>query len=725
MVLHVGIGVQSLIFEDPAANTKFDQLKELGLKGSKYTVFPFISGLSAAKGGMSARSVGMATGNMGPYQQSHSVMFKPATSASFTWVRQNHTYKFGAEARWEKYPSILYFPSYGHYNFSADQTGIPATLGVPMSGTAGFPYASFLLGLVSDGNTGLPSAPRLAKSAWSVFAQDTWKVTRKLTLDYGLRWDYQDYFRDMQGRVASFSPTTPNPSVGNLPGAVIYEGSGTGRCNCDFAKVYPFAFGPRFGLAYQITPKTVLRAGIGISYGQTAYESQTSWKVGANNPYTWSAYGSPAGYLKDGMPTPPAWPIYDAGLYPRISGTLSAPPVAIDHNAGRPPRQIQWSIGIQREIFTNLAVEISYVGNRGAWWEANDLINVNALTPERIAAAGLDINDANDRTLLTTALNKVTSTKINKLTGKSFATPPYATFPLTSTVAQTLRPFPQFAASANNTPAIQYLWAPLGRTWYDSLQVKVTKRFSHGLDFTSTFTWQKELNMGAEQVGSATGTSGASVNDVFNRRSNKYISMLSRPIVSVTALNYTLPRLNINKFLSMAIRDWTFGASLQYASGLPIKAPIAQNALSSVLFRDTFANRVPGEPLFTKNPNCHCVDPNYDFILNPNAWVDPAAGQFGTGAAYYNDYRQQRRPSEGMSLGRTFRFKEGVTFNIRADFQNIFNRTEMNSPTSTNAKQSRTYDAKTGKASSGFGYINPASVAFAPRAGMIVGRFNF
>jgi hypothetical protein len=718
MVLHLGTGLQNLTFQDPAIDTNFDQLKNLGLAGSMYNVFPFISGLSAARGGMSARSVGMPTGNMGPFMQTHSVMFKPAANASLTWVKQNHTYKFGGEARWEKFPSILYYPSYGGYNFSADQTGLPSTLGQNLSGgTVGFPYASFLLGLVADGNTGVPSAPRLAKSAWSVFAQDTWKITRRFTLDYGLRWDYQDYFRDMQGRVASFSPTTPNPSAGGLLGAVIYEGSGAGHCNCDFARVYPYAFGPRLGAAYQITPKTVLRIGLGISYGQTAYESQTSWKVGANNPYYSPAYGNPAGLLRNGMPTPPSWPIYSAGLYP-LPGTLSAPPVAIDRNAGRPPRQLQWSIGIQREIFANLVVEASYVGNRGAWWEANDLINVNALTAQRIASFGLDVNNAADRALLTSALNSPLATQrgFNKL--------PYAGFPMTATVAQSLRPFPQFAGSANNVPAIAYIWAPLGRTWYDSLQVKVTKRFSHGLDFTSVFTWQKELTMGAEQVGNASGLSGASVNDVFNRPMNKYLSMLSRPFVSVTALNYTLPKLNINRALSAAIQDWTFGASLQYASGLPVKAPTAQNSLSPVLFRDTFANRVEGQPLYTKDPNCYCVDPTVDFILNPNAWVDPPAGQFGTGAAYYNDYRQQRRPGESMSLGRTFRFREGVTLNIRADFQNVFNRTEMATPTSTNAKATQTRAAN-GTTVSGFGYINSRSVAAAPRAGMIVATFKF
>jgi hypothetical protein len=317
MVLHLGTGVQNLIFQDPVRDGNFDQLKNLGLPGSLYDVFPFISGLSAARGGMSARSVGMPTGNMGPFIQTRSVMFKPAANASLTWVRQNHTYKFGGEARWEKYPTILYYPSYGAYNFSAEQTGLPSTLGQNLSGgTVGFAYASFLLGLVADGSTGVPIAPRLAKSAWSLFAQDTWKVTRRFTLDYGLRWDYQNYFRDMQGRVASFSPATANPSAGGIPGAVIYEGSGAGHCNCDFARVYPFAFGPRLGAAYQISPKTVLREGWGISSGQTAYESQTSWKVGANNPYYSPAYGSPAGLLRNGLPAPPPWPIYDAGLYP-------------------------------------------------------------------------------------------------------------------------------------------------------------------------------------------------------------------------------------------------------------------------------------------------------------------------------------------------------------------------------------------------------------------------
>jgi outer membrane receptor protein involved in Fe transport len=254
MVVHLGVGMQTLDFTDATNNRNFNQLEKLGLPGANATIFPYITGLQAARGGMKV---------MGPFSQANEHMYKPTANASFTWVRSNHTYKFGADLRLERYPTAMIFPAYGAYNFAGDQTGL-AIAGMNLSGgTIGFPYASFLLGLVNDGNTGVISNPRLGKSAWALFAQDSWKVTHKLTLDYGLRWDYQSYLRDTYGRVSNFSPATPNPTAGGLPGAVIFEGSGPGHCNCDFAKVYPYAFGPRLGAAYQINPKTVLRVGGG------------------------------------------------------------------------------------------------------------------------------------------------------------------------------------------------------------------------------------------------------------------------------------------------------------------------------------------------------------------------------------------------------------------------------------------------------------------------------
>jgi hypothetical protein len=132
---------------------------------------------------------------------------------------------------------------------------------------------------------------------------------------------------------------------------------------------------------------------------------------------------------------------------------------------------------------------------------------------------------------------------------------------------------------------------------------------------------------------------------------------------------------------------------------------------------------VPGVPLFTQNLNCHCFDPNKTFVLNPAAWAQPGVGQFGTAAAYYDDYRYQRRPVENMSLGRTFRVKERVSLNIRMEFTNIFNRTQMSNPVATNAQATQTI--VNGQPTAGFGWINTTAVAAQSRQGTLVARFQF
>jgi hypothetical protein len=331
-------------------------------------------------------------------------------------------------------------------------------------------------------------------------------------------------------------------------------------------------------------------------------------------------------------------------------------------------------------------------------------VDLNALSPSRIKAFGLDINNAADRTLLISRMNA------SGVIARGF-TAPYASYALTNTLAQTLRPYPQFGS-------IPMRWAPLGNSWYDSLQAKLTKRYSSGLSLTAAFTWQKELVLGSE---------GGSVNDVFNRPLQKSFSPSSMPFVLVTGFTYRLPAVGPNRLVKALVRDWAFGGVLRYASGQPIAAPSAQNALSSLLFRGTYANRVPGQPLFLKDLNCHCIDPNKDFVLNPAAWSDPAAGQWGTAARYYNDYRSARRPDEELSLARTFRIHERVTFQIRAEFFNVFNRAYMVNPSSTNALQTPVRNSS-GVPTSGFGYINSGALYGTNggmRNGQLVGRIQW
>jgi hypothetical protein len=176
--------------------------------------------------------------------------------------------------------------------------------------------------------------------------------------------------------------------------------------------------------------------------------------------------------------------------------------------------------------------------------------------------------------------------------------------------------------------------------------------------------------------------------------------------------------------VSQVARDWNLGAVLRYASGLPIHVPTSTTNLQSYVFQNAWVNRVPGVSPFTVDLNCHCYDPSKTFVLNPAAWVNPPVGQWGSSAVYYNDYRYQRRPSESLSLGRSFRIKERASLQVRAEFTNVFNRTEVNNPTVSNAFQTQTRNSS-GITTAGFGYINTAATTALPRQGTIVARFQF
>jgi len=201
------------------------------------------------------------------------------------------------------------------------------------------------------------------------------------------------------------------------------------------------------------------------------------------------------------------------------------------------------------------------------------------------------------------------------------------------------------------------------------------------------------------------------------------------------AANYTTPKWGENRWVNYAIKDWMFGAVLQYGSGLPIATPlnVSNNNTSTLLRGASWSTRVNGEPLFLKDLNCHCFDPSTTQVLNPKAWIDTPSGTFSPSAAYYNDFRYQRRPQELMSMGRTFRIKERVSFQVRAEFNNIFNRAlflNTTAGTFINPSTARNTDPKTLSPTdprfvSGFGTINTTGIVSGERQGTLVARITF
>jgi hypothetical protein len=709
LLLHWGIGFTQNWLGRPALANNYDATANLGLRGpftGRGATFPNFTGLNNTLSGGSANisSVGALADDV--FQQGTAIL-------SLTWVKNNHTFKYGGELRNQGDYRLDESGVNGNYAFSPAQTALPYVVAANanaqvLGNTIGFPYASFLLGLVNSGNVKPGSRGRIGKKQLGFYAQDTWKITRKLTLDYGLRYDYSTYLKEQYGRMANLAPNVANPAAGGHPGAVQYEAT----CNCNFANNYKFAFGPRLGLAYQINDKTVLRAGFGIAYTGTPQYNLAGGVVSATNPFgPNSDPGRETMTLQGGLPLTREqirWPNFTPGYYPVNAFVGAGPASVVDQNGGRPGRSYQWSIGLQREINRNLVVEASYVANRQIWLPGANLMNYNFVGTNRLKAYGLSLDSAADLAILS---SNVTSAGAGRFRNQL----PFAGF--TGTVAQSLRPFPQF--NGGLTP----LWAPLGNAWYDSLQLKVTQRLSRGLDFTYAFTYSKEID-----------TFSSGNFDVQNRQLFKSLSSNSRPLISGLGINYTVGKLEVNKAVSYALRDWVIGGFFQYASALPFAPPVATTnpVLGNIVFQNTFQTRVAGEPLFNQDLNCHCFDPNTTFVLNPKAWANPGPGQFG-GGTYYGDYRRQRHPYENLSVGRVFRLQEKVNLNIRVEMTNVFNRAYINDPTALNPAAVPTRLAGTSQTTAGYGFINNAVLnqgTFAvaggqPRQGQIVARLQF
>jgi hypothetical protein len=717
LLVHLGAGY--LRFHNPDSSPpevlQYDAVKNLGLVGSATDPagFPLIGSTTQGSFG--------GFGQMGPNTAGLYYNDKLTAVSSAVYVRENHTFKIGGEFKQEVWTDGNFYQAQGNYNFSGAMTALPAQNTTSVGGgNMGFPYASFLLGEVSSATVAAPKTLQWRKKGWGLYLQDNWKLTRKLTLDYGVRWDLAGMGHELHWRTSEIGIHTPNPSAGGLPGGISYEGYGAGRCNCTFTHTYPYAIGPRLALAYQIDNKTVLRAGWGLSYSAGANwwyvtGGSSSLGVGFNSiSFSNAAFGIPALQFANGLKYNQAdlhTATLDPGIVPNPPSSLGVPAAwggqINDPNGGRPARVNQWNIALQREVVRDLSIEAAYVGNRGAWLEANSLVSQNAITPVTFKAYHIDVANADDRTLLTSRID-------SPLAAQRGITKPFAAFPNSGTVAQALRPFPEY------NDGLAERWAPLGDSWYDALQVKVNKRTSHGLELTTSFSWQKEQALG---TGGNPGPGGGGINDVFNRPNQKSLQSTSTPLLLVVAFNYQTPKLTSNKLVRQVAGGWTFGGVLRYGSGALIGVPAARNNLGSYTLQgSTRMNRVAGQPLFTKDPNCGCIDPNKDLVLNPAAWSDAPAGQWGYSSAFYNDYRWQRQASENLNMGRRFQVREKMYLEIRAEFFNAFNRLGLTAPSSGNPTQTTTFS--NGVPTGGYGYINANGIA-GQRNGQLVARFQF
>ncbi len=791
LLLHIGVGLAYINHPLITPTSTFDATAASLTNGafqpfpaSEY--MPSFAGLSNAFTGGLALGSGFGGASVGPggFDEATLKDIRPTGNASVTWVRGNHTFKAGFEMALEGFPQQSSIRAFGEYGFSNIETENPVESSNGGPFYTGFQYASFLLGRVNNVQSSAINDTRLGNHTVGLFLQDNWKLTRKITLDYGLRWDRATLLSEEHGNMsdASFLGINPNLTSPTQPNGIVGTTIYGATCHCSLNDTYNYAFGPRIGVAYQVAPKTVIRAGGGISYSTSPNNAYLSYSVA--NFFTENApgFGIPATQLSNGNPFSGAnaltFPGYSQSpgysTFPYPSGALNCGPIApgaqsgteacvpptepfiyIAKGAGRLPRIFQWSIGIQHEIIPNLLIEAAYVGNRGAWWTAPllDTQAADGLTPQGLLAerrygntTGLNVQIPSQAALLTQPINS--PGVLAMFPGLANPDNVYKGFPATEPLEDALRNYPQW------TGVPPFLGPPLGDTWYDSLQIKLTKRYSRGLTVQAAYTFAKQLTNAANSDTSYLTPEDPLINDVFNQRNIKQLSGFDQPQTMLVNFTYTTPRTKIfgDSFAAKAAqyvaRDLTVAGVLRYASGMLIRTPPSANNLVNELGLGTsplngvqvfgggttFENYVPGQSCFAPgfNPNSH-FNPETTLALNPAAWQDVPAGVFGVSAPYYTNCRWQRQPQESLSLGRIFRVKEKMQLQVRMELTNPFNRVEFPMPgvpnSTTAASKTNPFPvpgSTTGALSGGFGFVSTVNGAgITPRTGQLVARFTF
>ena len=305
-------------------------------------------------------------------------------------------------------------------------------------------------------------------------------------------------------------------------------------------------------------------------------------------------------------------------------------------------------------------------------------------------------------------------------------------------VLQSLKPYPMY--NTGLSPA-----APMGKIWYDSLQLTMNKRFSRGLQANVNYTYSKNLQY-------------ISSFDVFNRANGKDIVTGNPPQILRITFEYQVQRPSAgipvlgNKFVSWAVKDWALSSALFYqtaaylgrpaaGSGSPISqwlgrgpggAQLKQNADGSYMSPwavnwTDLSGKVHAEPL---DINCHCFDPEKTQVLNPAAWSTVPNGQWAAQTQQLPFFRASRRPSESANLARNFRFGPDGRYalQVRVEFQNVLNRKFLPSPQVANLNFATAPTVSGGRNIAGFGTfgnLGTAGVFPNPRSGQFIARFSF
>ncbi len=441
-----------------------------------------------------------------------------------TVVRSRHYVKFGFDFR------RSYMNNYNPTNPSGEFSFGPLQTGISTNSRTGDAMASFLLG-AGSGLQLLPGVSTyLSFPCYDFYVQDDIKISPKLTLNLGLRWEPAFHYVEKYNRLTNFNPEKRTLDFAGQDGAPRH-----------FYRNDWNDFGPRFGLAYNLAQRTYVRVGYGIYYGSAPVASNPGTPLEAPFPYARSVALPPTTYPSQVAFTLSRFPLLPSDF--DRTGRTAGENVYFDKESKAPYMQ-SWNATLQRELWPNMALEVAYAGTKGTHLYSPGG-NLNQIRPELLG-------------------------------------PPEKFGGLTP---QQRRPFPEFQNIAYNSFGVSSI--------YHSLQIKTEQRLTKGLSYLLSYTWSKAIDNGSGLFGGDNPDISTSfrLQSLYDMRGERSMAADDQTHRLVLSYNYELPWMHSSSRLARLVGAWQLGGIVFLRSGLPFGIDSTQNTTNSQGGRQR-ANRV-------------------------------------------------------------------------------------------------------------------------------------
>ena len=643
---HFGFGYNRLNNANSSVTFGQDWPSKIGLQGVAETTFPLINFTGTSYQGGTLNPLGRNNAGVSP---NGSYIVQNDT----TWIHGKHNIRFGAEVRKYYYHEDDRGGTSGTFTFSPDQTADPSALA-----STGNAFASFLLG--APYSTGLGIAPVNPTSHFwnpALYVADDWKVSRRLTLNVGLRWDIVGALTEDQHLSSGLGPATPNAGADGYPGALVFLSN---LHRSSFQNTYFGELGPRFGFAYQVNSRMVLRGGYGIMYSPPianafglasidGYNGSNGFHASTRNPVMYWDNGYPA----FNFTLPNTDPTLDNG-----QGIAYIP-----SNSNRQPYSQNYTLGIQFLLPKNTTLMTSYVGNKGTRLGASGLNNLNQLNPKYLSLGDELLDDVSLHPNIPL---------------------PYPSF--SGSVAQALLPYPQYAPGG-----VYYFFPYFGTSHYNAAQVVVNHRTGKGLSFLVSYAFQKTISLTDSNLYGYTNGS----QDVYNRKLERSVAGFDHPQQLKVTWIYELPFgrgrqfLNRGGVVNQILGGWTATGIQTYQSGDPLSINSGIDTSGYLFDGNVRGNVISGVPLKVPSGSFDYAGGTGQAYLNPAAFAEPPTTPngvvltLGNSPRYFGNLRGPWQPMENFGFFKRFPFREGMFLEFRCDLINAFNRAGRADPDTT------------------------------------------